>query len=85
MRSIPSSISIEDLASVTGAGNPLDSIYKGVVFDIAAKKGGTQLAETMYGKRASDRDRARARDAMKGYLEAGDKLPAGVPNIFGSK
>ncbi len=72
----------ELLDTVTGGGF-LDGMYKGIVFDVAANVGGGKLAEQMYGRRMTARDKARAQAAMKQFLVAGNKLPKGVPNLFG--
>jgi hypothetical protein len=37
----------------------------------------------MYGSHVTSRDKQRAQAAMKQYLVAGNKLPKGVPNLFG--
>ncbi|MBV8757452.1 MAG: hypothetical protein JO257_09265 [Deltaproteobacteria bacterium] len=78
-------ISSDDLAQVAGGGlfSWLDNIYKSIVFNVGGKVGGTKLAEKMYGKHTTDRDRARAQAAMHKFLAGGHKLPKGVPNIFG--
>jgi len=61
----------------------LDAPYKGLVFDFASRIGGGKLADRMYGRHATSADRARAQAAMKRFLVAGNKLPKGVPNLFG--
>jgi hypothetical protein len=86
MHSIPmkqlESIATADLARTCGGGF-LDGAYKGLVFNVASGVGGTKLANTMYGKQATASDRARAQAAFKQFLVAGNKLPKGVPNLFG--
>jgi hypothetical protein len=98
MASIPmkqlESIATDDLARAHGGArrqqqqhsNPfgfLDGAYKGIVFNVASGIGGTKLANTMYGKSTTASDRARAQAAFKQFLVAGNKLPKGVPNLFG--
>lgn len=61
----------------------LDGIYKSIVFDFGGRVGGRKLAEGMYGRHTTDRDRARAQVAMNKFFHDGNKLPKGVPNIFG--
>jgi hypothetical protein len=83
-----------ELAEVTGGAgrrqpqhsNPfgfLDAPYKGLVFNIASGVGGKKLAEQMYGRQTSAADVARSTAAMKNFLVGGNKLPKGVPNLFG--
>ena len=45
--------------------------------------GGKQLAQRLYGRHTSAADEARAQAAMKKFLVGGNKLPKGVPNLFG--
>jgi len=61
----------------------LDGPYKSLVFDFASRIGGGKLADRMYGRHATAADRSRAQAAMKRFLVAGNKLPKGVPNLFG--
>jgi len=61
----------------------LDGPYKRLVFDFASRIGGGKLADRMYGSHTTSADRARAQAAMKKFLVAGNKLPKGVPNLFG--
>ncbi len=70
-------------ASSGGLFGFFDSIYKNIVFSFGGKVGGTKLAEKMYGKHVTDRDKQRSQAAMKKFLVEGHKLPKGVPNIFG--
>ena len=92
------SLSLDQLEHITGGAharhqqqpqqhwNPfgfLDGPYKSVVFHFASQIGGNKLADRMYGSHTSAADRARAQAAMKKFLVAGNKLPAGVPNLFG--
>jgi|HubBroStandDraft_6_1064221.scaffolds.fasta_scaffold84981_5 hypothetical protein len=70
-------------ASGGGIMGFFDGIYKGIVFDVGSNKGGTEMANAMYGKHATAKDRARASAAMKQFLVAGNKLPKGAPNLFG--
>jgi hypothetical protein len=58
-------------------------MYKGLVFNFASHIGGNKLADRMYGRHSTGADRARAQAAMKRFLVAGNKLPKGVPNLFG--
>jgi hypothetical protein len=82
-------ISADELTQVGGGKTSgglfgfFDSIYKNIVFSFGGKVGGTKLAEKMYGKHVTDRDKQRSQAAMKQYLVAGHKLPKGVPNLFG--
>ena len=76
-------ISGDALATVTGGAGFLGNLYQGVVFNVASNVGGKQLAQKMYGSRMTARDQARAQAAMKQFLVAGNKLPKGVPNLFG--
>jgi len=69
--------------STTGLFGWFDNIYKSIVFNIGGRIGGNKLAEGMYGKHTTDRDRHRAQLAMHKFLEDGHKLPKGVPNLFG--
>jgi hypothetical protein len=69
--------------STTGLFGWFDNIYKSIVNHFGAQIGGNKLAEGMYGKHTTDRDRHRAQLAMHKYLEDGHKLPKGVPNLFG--
>jgi hypothetical protein len=73
----------DDLATVTGGTGFLGNLYNGVVFNVASSIGGKQLAQKMYGSRMTARDQARSQAAMKQFLVAGNKLPKGVPNLFG--
>jgi len=87
------SIALDDLARAHGgarrqqqSSNPfgfLDGPYKNIVFHFAGQIGGTKLADKMYGSHVSGSDRARAQAAFKQFLVAGNKLPKGVPNLFG--
>lgn len=90
-------ISSDELDHVTGGthrarhtahANPnpfgfLDGPYKSLVFGVASNIGGTKLADKMYGSHVTASDRTRAQAAMKQFLVAGNKLPQGVPNLFG--
>ncbi len=89
-------VSADALAGVAGGArrvvhqqashNPLsflDAPYKSIVFNIAGNVGGKQLAQRLWGSNVDARDQARAQAAFKQYLVAGNKLPAGVPNLFG--
>jgi hypothetical protein len=85
-------ISADELTQVGGGAHQtssgglfgfFDSIYKNIVFSFGGKVGGTKLAEKMYGKHVTDRDKQRSQEAMKQFLVAGHKLPKGVPNLFG--
>jgi hypothetical protein len=60
-----------------------DGLYKNVVFNVGSNMGGTKMADAMYGKHATAKDRSRASAAMKQFLVAGNKLPKGAPNLFG--
>ena len=82
MQDIPD-LSLAELATVTGGAGFLDGAYKGIVFNVASNIGGGKLAEQMYGKRMTASDKARAQAAMKQFFVAGNKLPKGVPNLFG--
>ncbi len=87
------SIALDDLARTHGGarrqqqhGNLfgfLDGPYKNLVFGVASNIGGKKLADTMYGTSVTAGDRARAQAAFKQFLVAGNKLPKGVPNLFG--
>ncbi len=79
----PSELSLADLATVTGGAGLFDGLYKGLVFNVASNIGGNKLAQQMYGSRMTARDQQRAQAAMKQFLVAGNKLPKGVPNLFG--
>ena len=96
MASIPmkqlETIAADDLARTHGGARRqqstspfgfLDGPYKNLVFHFASQIGGTKLADTMYGKHVSASDRSRAQAAFKQFLVAGNKLPKGVPNLFG--
>jgi len=85
-------IALPDLARAHGgarrqqSSNPfgfLDGAYKSIVFNVASNIGGGKLADTMYGKHVTASDRSRAQAAFKQFLVAGNKLPKGVPNLFG--
>ena len=86
-------IAAVELAEVTGGARKqpqqpnllgfLDAPYKSIVFNIASGVGGKQLAQKMYGRNTSASDVARASAAMKKFLVGGNKLPKGVPNLFG--
>ena len=71
------------LASVAGGAGFLDGIYKNIVFGVASGIAGPKLAQQMYGQHATAEDAARAHAAMKQFLARGNKLPKGVPNLFG--
>jgi hypothetical protein len=61
----------------------LRSAYRGAVNGITAGFGGWQLANKMYGTPehgAPLAEKWRAMKAMKGYLDAGDRLPSWAPN-----
>jgi len=84
----------DELAGVHGGAgthreqhwNPLgflDGPYKSLVFHFASEVGGNKLADQMYGRNVTGADRARAQAAMKQFLAGGNKLPKGVPNLFG--
>jgi hypothetical protein len=79
-------IDLEALATVSG-GNALtswlDGLYHGIVDKLAGHVGGNKVAQTMYGKHATAKDRARSQAAMTKFLADGHKLPKGVPNLFG--
>lgn len=91
------SLSLDQLEHITGGAHArhqqqpqhaspfgfLDGPYKSVVFHFASQIGGNKLADRMYGSHTSAADRARAQAAMQKFLVAGNKLPAGVPNLFG--
>ncbi len=70
-------------ASGGGIMGFFDGMYKNVVFGVASNMGGSKLADAMYGKHATAKDRSRATAAMKQFLVAGNKLPKGAPNLFG--
>ena len=80
-------ITTDELAQVSGGSSGLfgffDDLFKGFVFDYGGKVGGDRLAEKMYGRHVTARDRSRAQAAMTKFLHDGHKLPKGVPNIFG--
>ncbi len=80
-------ITTEELTQVSGGSSGLfgffDDLYKSIVFHFGGKLGGDKLAEKMYGKHVTARDRSRAQTAMTKFLHDGHKLPKGVPNIFG--
>jgi hypothetical protein len=64
-------------------GFGLRTVYRGAVKNITAAAGGWKLANEMYGTPehgASLQEKWRARTALKGYLDAGDKLPSWAPN-----
>jgi len=71
------------LAHVSGGAGFFDGLYKGIVFNFAGSIAGPKLAQQMYGSHATAEDAARASAAMKQFLAAGNKLPKGVPNLFG--
>ena len=87
-------ITTDELATVTGgfAGITMDTlkggfglrtVYRGAVNNITAAAGGWKLANQMYGTPehgASLQEKWRARTALKGYLDGGDKLPSWAPN-----
>lgn len=78
------SVAVEDLDRVHGGTDGFfGGLYKGIVFDIAAGKGGPMLADKMYGDGSNAYERARAATAFKQYLVAGNKLPNGAPHLFG--
>lgn len=71
-----------DLAGATG-GFGLRTLYRETVKNITAGIGGWKLANQMYGTAdhgASLQEKWRARTALKGYLDASDKLPSWAPN-----
>jgi hypothetical protein len=70
-------------ASGGGIMGFFDGMYKNVVFGVASNMGGSKMADAMYGKHATAKDRSRASAAMKQFLVAGNKLPKGAPNLFG--
>lgn len=78
-----------DLVTVTGGGawdsvvGAARGVYRGAVNNITAAAGGWKLANEMYGTKdqgASLAEKWRARTALKGYLDASDKLPSWAPN-----
>lgn len=83
-----------DLADATGGlggitwdtvkgGFGLRTVYRETVKNITAGIGGWKLANEMYGtaeRGASLQEKWRARTALKGYLDASDKLPSWAPN-----
>jgi hypothetical protein len=82
----------DELAAVTGgagrrrSSNPLgflDGPYKRLIYGFASHKGGSMLAEKMYGDHTSFADKARGQAELKKFLVEGGKLPKGVPNLFG--
>ncbi len=70
-------------AAPTGIGGFFDGVYKNVVFHVASGIAGPKLADTMYGGHATAADKQRASAAMQQFLASGNKLPKGVPNLFG--
>ena len=85
-------ITLDELVNVNGGARRrqssgplgfLEGPYNGIVFNIAAHKGGGMLAEQMYGRYVTAADKARGEAALKSFLVEGDKLPDGVPNLFG--
>ena len=85
-------ITLDELGNVNGGARSrqstspfgfLEGPYKGIVFNIAAHKGGPMLAEQMYGPHTTRNDKARGEAALKQFLVEGNKLPDGVPNLFG--
>lgn len=75
-------LSLDDITEVTG-GFSLRGLYREAVNGITAGIGGWKLANEMYGTPehgASWAEKKRAMSALKGYLDAGDKLPSWAPN-----
>lgn len=84
-------ISLTDLATVTGGGNAWDSYvksqrgsvaapYKQVVCTTAGIKGGPQFANQVYGKdRTTGADMIRAAETLKGVCMGGSRLPEQAP------
>jgi hypothetical protein len=86
------SLSTTDLARVSGGegGNSFDAFadkerarvadpYKQIVCAGAGVKGGPDLAKGVYGAGASDADKIRAAETLKGYCLGGAQLPAAAP------
>ncbi|HUS29867.1 MAG TPA: hypothetical protein VMZ53_15285 [Kofleriaceae bacterium] len=75
-------LSLDDLSTITG-GFGLRSIYREAVKGVTAGIGGWKLANEMYGTPehgAPWAEKKRAMSALKGYLDASDKLPSWAPN-----
>ena len=75
-------LSLDDIAEVTG-GFSLRGLYREAVNGITAGIGGWKLANEMYGTPehgAPWAEKKRAMSALKGYLDASDKLPSWAPN-----
>lgn len=53
--------------------------YKSIVCAGAGVKGGQELAKGVYGPNASDTDKIRAAEVLKGYCMGGAQLPSAAP------
>jgi len=85
------SISFSDLDLVSGgAGQTFDAYsagernrvapeYKTIVCTGAGVKGAPDLAKGVYGAAATDSDKIRAAEMLKGYCNGGSSLPAQAP------
>jgi hypothetical protein len=86
------SISTTDLVHVSGGADAsafdafadkerarIADPYKQIVCTGAGVKGGPDLAKGVYGAGASDTDKIRAAEMLKGYCQGGAQLPAAAP------
>src|SRR4051812_25913635 len=67
----------------SGIGGFFDGLYKKLVFHFASDIAGPKLADKLYGGHATAGDKQRSKLAMQQFLAGGNKLPQGVPNLFG--
>jgi hypothetical protein len=86
------SVSTVELARVSGGEGPsafdafadrerarIADPYKQIVCTGAGVKGGPDLAKGVYGPNASDADKIRAAETLKGYCLGGSHLPSAAP------
>ncbi len=76
-------LSWADVTEAARGGFGLRTVYRESVKGITAGIGGWKLANQMYGTEghgAPWSEKRRAMGALKGYLDASDKLPSWAPN-----